>query len=228
VVEYSNTGGLKVAGVKVQQPRVSKFHRKVEDVTLYYDDNKAYTGLVSFDDEALGRIYGSSEKGVMRFFDKELKPLDFYAYSDGEDLELSSFDDDYDLPTYKRLQSRLSNITITGDVSASGTAQRIGKFTFTDLVTDNGNYIHGTSHDIGKTTFDNFYSSNGTSMSGTQMRIGKTSFGNWSTTDGNSISGTSQRIGNQVFHNYMGADGKMSTGTTLEIGGTSFTNMYDW
>ncbi|MBT8036665.1 MAG: hypothetical protein KJO21_03885 [Verrucomicrobiae bacterium] len=228
VLDYADNGTLKVKPMKSLPKRLSKYHHKHRGMTLYYDENKTYTGVVSFDDKNLGKVYGMSERGVMYFYDKKFKPLNLCAYSNGKSIKVSSVRGAYDPSLYKYINSAISSINISGDITASGTTMRLGNMTFTDLVTDNGSYVHGTSIDFGNLKFDDYYSGNGVTTSGSRINIGNISFGDWSSSDGSSVSGSSQRLGNFIYHDYTGSDGKIYSGTTMEIGGFSYTDVYGW
>jgi len=228
VIDYSNNGALNVKRTADTLKRLGKYHHKHNDLTFYYDENKSYTGVISFDDENLGKVYGATKEGVMYFYGEHFEPLNVCAYSDGESIRLSSVRGSYDATVYRNIESTIAHIDLSGDVSASGTSMRFGNMTFTDLVTDNGSYIHGTSLDFGTIEFDDYYSSDGVTTTGSRINVGDISFGDWSSSDGSNLSGSSQRIGNFIFHNYTGSDGKTYSGTTTEIGNFSFTDVYDW
>jgi hypothetical protein len=228
VIDYSNNGTLQVKGTADTLKRVSKYHHRHKDVTFYYDKNKSYTGVISFDDENIGKVYGAAKEGVMYFYSENFAPLNECAYSDGESIRLSSVRGSYDATVYKNLESTIAHIEISGDVSGSGTSMRFGNITLTDLLTDNGSYIHGTSLDFGTIEFDDYCSIDGVTTTGSRINIGDISFGDWFSSDGGSISESSQRIGNFIFHNYTGSDGKTYRGLTTEIGDFSFTDVYDW
>jgi hypothetical protein len=206
-----------------------KYHHRFGDVNLYYDENKAYKGVFSFEDEELGDIYGMTREGVTYFYDQHFNPLEVISYFTSEkELMVVPLQESFNERMISDLSSKLSNITLTGDAIASGTALQFDDMTIYNLLTNFGTSLYGTSIDFDDLSFDNFYSSTGSSISGNRIRIGNISFGNWMTSEGETISGTSHRLGNTIFHNYRGPGGSLLTGTTIEIGDFSFTNYNEW
>lgn len=230
VVEYSNKGELRAARMANDSvEREIKYHHKFDDVTLYYDENKSFSNIISYETDGGEKIYGVIDNGITYFYDSKLEPLNMYAYYDEEkDLNVKPIDSSVDEYSIDGMRSRLRNIDFSGDISGTGTATRHGNMTFYDIMTDNGSYIHGSSIDMGRISFDDFYTSEGVSYSGSRMRIGRFSFGDWSSFDGPDISGTSTRIGRFIFHDYTTSDGRTVTGTTTEIGDFSFTDFNEY
>lgn len=229
VVEIQDAGGLHYSGSEGTLSRDIKYHHVAGDVQLYYDEDKAYSGVLSISDQELGSVYGVEQEGVMHFYDSSLRPLDLYAYPvDDGTIEVGSLGATHSTETLTSFQSRLSFINVSGDVSASGTAIKVGDMTFYDLISDHGTSVQGTSLDIGSIGFDNFSSSDGVTTSGSRIQIGDFSFGNWTSSEGSTLSGSSSRIGSMTFHNYQDSDGTMVTGTTMEIGDFSFTDISGW
>lgn len=227
VVAYSNKGELKVKSNSYE--RKIKYHHKFDDITLYYDENKSFSNIISYETDDGEKIYGIIDNGITYLYDRKLKPLNMYAYYDTDkDLNVKSIDSSVDSYSIDGMRNRLRNIDFSGDISGSGTASRIGNMTFYDIMTDNGSYVHGSSIDMGSMSFDDFYTSEGVSYSGSRMRIGNFSFGDWSSFDGPDISGSSTRIGDMVFHDYTTSDGRTVSGTTMEIGDMTFTDFSEY
>lgn len=230
VIEYSNNGQLKVSNTPTDNhERQVKYHHKFDDITLYYDENKSFSNIISYETDKGEKIYGVIDDGITYFYDSKLKPLNMYAYYDEEkELNVKPINSSVDDYSIDGLRSRLRNIDFSGDISGTGTATRYGNMTFFDIMTNNGSYIHGSSIDMGRISFDDFYTSEGVSYSGSRMKIGRFSFGDWSSFDGPDISGTSTRIGRFIFHDYTTSDGRTVTGTTTEIGDFSFTDFNEY
>ncbi len=226
VVDLTNSGQLKASPPRTVAQRAVKYHHSVGDIRLYYDDDKVYAGIFSMTDPELGDLYGVEQEGVVYFYDRSLRPVDIYAYpSDRGSLTVGTFKGSRSSAWLSDFSSRLTFIDVSGDVSASGTAMRLGKMTFYDLMSTSGNAIHGTSLDFGTIGFDDFYSTAGARLSGSRVPIGNFSFGDWWSSEGTSVGGTTQRIGNILFHSYTGSDGRSYSGTTMEIGDFSFTDI---
>jgi hypothetical protein len=229
VVEYSNSGQLKISVTETPAKRPIMYHHESGDVRLYYDEKMAYSGVLSFTDTELGMVYGITNEGLMRFFSNDLQPLNLFAYSnENNELIVNCIDNSYPETYLSSFESRLNMVDISGGISASGTAMSFGNMTFSDLISDSGAMVYGTSIDFGDIGFDDFYSSTGVSVSGSRINIGNISFGDWYSSDGTSISGTSQQIESMVFHDYISSDGTIYTGTTMEIGDFSFTEITEW
>ncbi|MDN7126916.1 hypothetical protein J6J08_05945, partial [Pseudidiomarina sp. 1APR75-33.1] len=228
VVAYSNRGTLQVNGATNNYERDTKYHLKQDDVTLYYDKNKSFTGMVSLETDELGIVYGKAKEGVMYFYNEHLQPLNISAYSDGESIRFLPVRGAYDLNVYKTLESAISGVKLSSDVRGTAAFSRFGNMTFVDLLTENGMYIHGTSLDFGTIQFDDYYSSDGVTTTGSRIRVGDISFGNWNSSNGEMISGSSHRIGDFIYHNYTGADGKTYSGTTMNLKDLSFTEIFEW
>ncbi len=226
VVELSNSGQLNALSPKIVAQRAVKYHHSVGDIRLYYDEDKAFTGIFSMTDPELGDLYGVEQEGVVYFYDRSLQPVDLYVYPDDRgSLRAGTFRNSRSSAWLSDFSSRLTQIDVSGDVTASGTAMRFGKMTFYDLISTSGNAVHGTSLDFGTVAFDDFYSTTGVSLSGCRVQVGNFSFGDWWSSEGTSGGGTTQRIGNILFHDYRGADGTTYSGTTMEISNFSFTDI---
>jgi hypothetical protein len=230
VTEYSNKGNLKAPQNEVSDyERKVQYHHTFDDLTLYYDENKSFSNIFSFELDSDEKVYGVVKEGVTYFYDEEFSPLNMYAYYDKDkDLQVESVSNETTHYSTNKVRNGITNIDFSGDVSGTGTATRHGNMTFYDVMTDNGSYIHGSSIDIGRMSFDDFYTSEGVSYSGSRMRIGRFSFGDWSSFDGPDVSGTSTKIGNMIFHDYTTSDGRTVSGTTMQIGDFSFTDFNEY
>lgn len=230
VVEWNNRGNLKITKLSGEVAyRPIKYHHKLADVTLYYDEDKAFSNVFSLNDGEFGKVYGVVHDGITYFYDDGFKPLDLYAYVDkNEELHVSSFKNSYAISRLNRFLNRLQHMAFSGDFSGAGTAMRIGDITFLDLISHNGTHLYGTSIDFDSISFDDFYSSTGATISGSRINIGDLSFGNWWSSDGNTFRGDSIQIGDITFHNYTSSDGSIYTGTTIDIGGFGFSDIYGW
>ena len=229
VLDYKNSGQLFAEEGQDSFQRKITYHNNLDDVTLFYDENKSFSNVFSVKVENDEVIYGVIDEGVAYLYDNQFEPLDMYAYySDSEQLEISSRGSGFTKYNVNKISNSISSINFSGSVSGTGTAMDLGNMTFYDIMTDNGTYIHGTSMDFNNLSFDDFYSSQGTSLSGSRMRIGNFEFGDWRSSDGVNVSGTSHRIGDMIFHDYTTSDGRTVTGTTMEIGNFSFTDYYEW
>jgi hypothetical protein len=139
----TSPGHLKASPPKAVAQRPVKYHHTVGDVRLYYDDNKVYTGIFSTSDPELGEVYGVENEGVVYFYDKSLRPVDLYAYpNDDGSLTVGTFQGSRSSAWLSDFSSRLTMIDISGSVSASGTAMRLGNMTFYDFVSISGNAVH--------------------------------------------------------------------------------------
>ena len=229
VVDFDNSGNLIVDYSPSNFERKIAYHNKVDNATLYYDENKSFSNVFSLDLGDEEDVYGVIDEGVIYLYDEEFKPLNTYAYYDEEnELEIETIGSTSISYDTQRLSNSITNIDFSGSVSGSGTAMNFGDMTFYDIVTDNGDYIHGSSINFDDMSFDDFYTSEGVSYSGSRMKIGDFTFGDWSTSDGESIYGTSTQIGDFTFHDYTTSDGRTISGTTMDIGGFSFTDYYEY
>ncbi len=228
VLAFINSGNLKTQDNDSEKhlTTVSQ-HYNYGDVTLYYDENSAYTGIFSIDvhDDI---YYGISNDGVALFFDNEFQPLHVTAYWNDDEYIIQPTSKTIDMTWYNDFKSGISLIDISGDLSGSGSAMQFGNMTFYDLVFDDGLSVSGTSMEFDPITFDDFYTSYGVSITGSRMTIGDFTFGDWSTSTGMDISGTSTDMGNIIFHDYTTSDGKTITGSTIEIGDWQFIELEEW
>ena len=229
VIEINNRGNLKADDKNENFERKIAYHNKIDNTTLYYDENKSFSNVFSVEVDNNEEVYGVIDKGVIYLYDEELKPLNTYAYYDEEnELEIETFGTTSIRYDTQSLSNSITNIDFSGSVSGSGTAMNFGDMTFYDIVTDNGDYIHGSSINFDDMSFDDFYTSEGVSYSGSRMKIGDFTFGDWSSSDGESIYGTSTQIGDFTFHDYTTSDGRTISGTTMDIGVFSFTDYYEY
>jgi hypothetical protein len=225
VIDISNPAGLSASINAPEVERRAMYHQTVDDVTLYYDQDMAYTGVYSYEESDGERIYGVARDGASYLYDGEFQPLGVRVSRSDDGLGFervrvaSGGDVDISL-----VEADFGALAFTSG-SLSGTTMRLGDFDFYNLVSSDGASFSGSSTNIGDFSFDHLYSSEGTTIDGSRIRIGDTSFGNWSTSSGTSLSGTSQRIGDFEFHNYRSSDGGVTTGTTIRIGEFEFTNL---
>lgn len=230
VADLINKGNLaaSMAGEENQENRI-KYHHRFGDVTLYYDEEKIYRDIFSIEDSKIGKVYGLVKQGIAYYYDSQFRPLDVISYyNTDEKLQIRSLHGVSNNERISYISSKLGTISISGDIIASGTVQKINNMTLYNLVSNYGTYVHGTTFDFKSISFDNFSSSSGASFSGSRFRLGNISFGNWTQSNEGTISGSTQRLGNILFHNYFGPGGRKLTGTTIELGDFSFTNLYDW
>ena len=227
VIAYDNESNLKTKNSYGKEK--IKYHHSFGDVTLYYSENKSFSGILEFESKNGNSYYGFIEDGVCFYYDDDWNPINIYSYATKDKRIITKpYGENYNDSYFQDISITVQDYSFDNSININGTIQRIGQMTFYDLYSDYGNSIHGTSIDFGIIEFDDFYTNAGYTISGSRIEIGDFEFGDWYGSDGTTISGSTYQIGNIQFHDYYSNDGSSISGTTIEIGDFSFTDYYEW